>query len=50
MTLTYNLDPDMVKVNQHAKYLHQWSFLSKIIARTRTHAQRTEWAARTRAR
>jgi len=34
MTLTFELDPGSVKMNQRAKYLgHKW-FSSKVIART----------------
>ena len=31
MTLTYNFDLDMVKVNQHAKYLGQRIFKSYLL-------------------
>ena len=37
MTLTFALDLDSVKLNQHAKYLGQRSFSSKVIVRIDTH-------------
>jgi len=35
--LTYDLDLDSVKVNQHAKYLGQRSLSSNVIAQTHRH-------------
>jgi len=35
MTLTFELDPDMVILNQHTKYLGQKSFSSKAVWRHR---------------
>jgi len=37
MTLTFKLDLDRVKVNQHAKYLGQRSFNPEVIDRTHTY-------------
>ena len=44
MKLTFELDPDMVKVNQHAKYLGQRSFSSKLLSgHTHTETHRTDF-------
>jgi len=40
MTSFLECDPDRVKTNQHAKYLDQRSFSSKVIVRTHTHTPR----------
>jgi len=37
MTLTFELDIDMVEMNQHATYVGQRSFHSKVIVHTHTH-------------
>jgi len=37
MTLTFELDLDNAKMNQHAKYLDQWSFSSNVIVRVDVH-------------
>jgi len=41
MTLTYKLDLDKVKKNQHAKYLHYTSFSAKVIVQTHRHTRLT---------
>ena len=39
MTLTFELDPDNVKLNQHAKHLGQRLWSSKVIVRTYRHTR-----------
>jgi len=39
MTLAFEFDLNRVKVYQHAKYLGQRSFSSKVFVRTQTHAR-----------
>ena len=44
MTLTFEPDLESVKMNQHAKYVGQMLFNSKvIIARTHRHTHRTDY-------
>ena len=42
MTLTLELVSQRVKVNQHAKYLGQRSFRSKVVVHTHTHTHQAE--------
>jgi len=48
MTLTFELDPDSVKLNQHAQRPVRRSLSSKIIVRTHRHARTDHYTLTTK--
>jgi len=44
MTLTFKLDLNRVKLNQHAEHLGQWSYQSKVTVHSHMHTHVTEYS------